>query len=234
MRAGDSALQMRPKTFDGISAINTTFPLVNIMVDATVPVSQCFETGVRAMSVGGNCSALSYIGLNNRYHCCNALVLNDMGLDSTIALHDAHNGSLVFQKEAFAVTFEFAKPSTDIGFVNFDMAGKRTRILLEVPRRHQVTQLLADAPCTFVGHAKLPLQFFSRHAIASSGHQIDGVEPSCQDGAGMFKDRPGAGIDMATGRACECATASDPREFADDATMWARMDVFVPPFEDGD
>src|SRR6516165_7570673 len=55
---------------------------------------------------------------------------------------------------------------------------------------------MADAPCAFVGHSALALDFLGRNPMPSAGHEIHRKEPDRQFGAGVVKDGSGAWIDV--------------------------------------
>jgi hypothetical protein len=80
-------------------------------------------------------------------------------------------------------------------FINFNIARK---LILPVNHCHVLANLMADAPCGFVSHTKLALQFFASYAMARRGKQIDRVEPQLQRRATIFKRSANSWVDVMT------------------------------------
>ncbi len=70
--------------------------------------------------------------------------------------------------------------------VNLDMAVKR---IVTVNLAHVLEDFVAHAPSALVGHAKLALEFFGRHAMARRGEQIHGIKPLLERRAGPLEGR---------------------------------------------
>jgi len=79
--------------------------------------------------------------------------------------------------------------ANDLGFINFDQAGKRASARGE----HAAAQLGADQPRRLVGaEGELALQLQSRDAVGVGGHQISGPEPGGQRQLGVMHDGSGS------------------------------------------
>lgn len=111
----------------------------------------------------------------------------------------------LFEPFAF-ISLRFCLPPK-IRFIDFNVLAFTAERAAEIGRAHKFAKFVRHTPSRFVSNAKLTLQFFRRHAVASAGHQIHGEEPEREASAGLLEDRPGAREDVVTAFLTGKATA---------------------------
>lgn len=83
--------------------------------------------------------------------------------------------------------------AADTGFINLDMTGQQRSCFAMV---HLLADFVTDPPGGLVGHAKLALQIFAAHAVASGDEKADCIEPNLQQCPRVLKDRADSRIDV--------------------------------------
>ena len=73
------------------------------------------------------------------------------------------------------------------------MPGKQ---LLDFTFVHLLADFVTHPPSSFVGHSKLPLEFFSAYTVACRDKQIDRIEPNLERCSCILKDGACRGIDV--------------------------------------
>jgi hypothetical protein len=86
------------------------------------------------------------------------------------------SGRYALSTGEYAVLFTSLRATCRVRFVNFNMAVQRVTPFV-IGRRYQLANLMAHAPCAFVGHTQLSLNFFGRNAVSVAGHQVDYKTP---------------------------------------------------------
>ena len=110
---------------------------------------------------------------------CVATVFSIIGIGSRLAvthLCGARDENLVMDAPAFA-----SGPSTDPGFIHFDMFLRLAANLVVLGAHHPGAELMKDAKGRLVARqAKLPLKLDSRHSGRLAGDQVSRPEPGRQ------------------------------------------------------
>ena len=86
-------------------------------------------------------------------------------------------------------------PPTNIGFVNFDVAGQRR---LTINLTHMFADFFSHAKRCWIRNSQLTLQFLRRYAVPCRGEQIHGIEPLLQRCMGPIKHSPDHRINLKT------------------------------------
>jgi len=103
---------------------------------------------------------------------------DDLRHDLAIALDCTENFRL-----ALCATTTFAlSRSTNIGFINLDLARKMVKIITQ-----QRTDLFEHTPCRLISYPCFTLDLFSRDTASSGTHQINGMKPQFQRCSRFFK-----------------------------------------------
>src|SRR5208283_1845483 len=134
-------------------------------------------------------------------------------------LYGARDENLVMDAPAFA-----AGPSSDPGFIHFDMFMRLAANLVALGARHPGAQLMKDAEGRLIARqAKLPLKLDGRHSRRLTGDQVSRPEPGRQRSVAALHDGPGHHADVfATGSAAHNAgTRLETERPADNAAPWA-------------
>ena len=176
MRAIDPALHRCPKAFNAVgrSAIKADI-FVRAVVDRHVPVAAIGQAKVGAQFVGVDRAARDHIGVDHRQQGGAALVGDNLRHHVPAALNHAQHDRL-----------GRAEPA-DESLVNLDMLAGTANRSIAVHVAHVFADFMAHAPRRFVGHAKLALDLFRRHAVPGGREQKHDVEPVAQRRAGALK-----------------------------------------------
>src|SRR5208283_4556559 len=132
-------------------------------------------------------------------------------------LYGARDENLVMHAPAFA-----AGPSSDPGFIHFDMFLRLAANLVALGAHHPGAQLMKDAEGRLIARqAKLPLKLDGRHSRRLTGDQVSRPEPGRQRCVAALHDGPGHQADVfATGSAAQNAGARlETERLADDAAL---------------
>ena len=177
----DASLQMFPEIFQPVDVRIVQDIFARSMIHRLVRELFFFvQSFVRAQLVCVNRRALLNICLNG---CKGFLadIRDNLCHHLAVALqHSKHNRLLLCSSGDLSLC-----PSADISFVALNL-GRRQR-KFAVHFRHVLTDLVSNAKRALVGHAKLPLQLFTRNAMPGSGEQIHRVEPKLQGCPTVFK-----------------------------------------------
>ena len=134
-------------------------------------------------------------------------------------LHGAGDENLVMDAPAFA-----AGPSSNPGFIHFDMFLRLAANLVALGAHHPGAQLMKDAEGRLVARqTELPLKLDGRRSRRLAGDQVSRPEPSRQRRVAALHDGPGHQAYVpATGAAAQNARARlETERLADDAAPWA-------------
>lgn len=185
----DASLQMFPEVFQSVDVRVVQDIFLRSVIHSLVRVSFFVQSFVGAKFVRVNRRTLLDIRLNNRLQSFLADIRDNFRHHLPVALqHPKHNGFVASVTASHSLC-----PSADIRFITLNLAGQRK---FAVNFRHVLTDLMADAKRAFVGHAKLPLQFFTRNAMTRRGEQIHGIEPKLQRRPAVFKQCADSGMKM--------------------------------------
>ncbi len=133
-------------------------------------------------------------------------------------LHGASDESLVVDAPAFA-----SGPSSDPGFIHFDMLLRLVADLVALGAHHPGAELVKDAEGRLVARqAELPLKLDGRHPGRLAGDQVSRPEPGRQRRVAALHDGPGhQAYVFATGAAAQNAWARlETERPANDAAPW--------------
>ena len=126
---------------------------------------------------------------------CVATVFSIIEIGSRLAvthLYGARDEALVMDAPAFA-----PGPSTDPGFIHFDMFLRPAANLVVLGAHHSGAELMKDAEGRLVARqAKLPLKLDSRHSGRLAGDQVSRPEPGRQRCVTSLHDGPGHKADV--------------------------------------
>lgn len=159
MGGANGALQVLPEVFQSVDVRVVQSVFLRAVIDRLVGESFFVQSFVGAQLVSVNRGALFNIRLNNRLQSFLANIRDNFRHHLPVALQHSKHNRLV---SGVAASHSFC-PATDIGFIALNLARQRK---LAVHFRHVLADLMADAKRAFIGYAKLPLQFFSRNAMA--------------------------------------------------------------------
>ena len=221
----DAVFKPRPKALSDVDVMDTINPLVGRMVDGAVVVTE-----PRDFSVGGKLvGADSRAGLD---------VLQDVPLQG-LALHvrdyAGHYVAAAFDHSkhyrlARRATAALAArtPSTDIGFVRFDVPAKRR---IAVNLGHVFANFVSHAPSRLVSHAKLALEFLRWNAMPGRGEQIHGIEPFLERRARSLEGRSDHRMDVMTAPFARIGRLfGELVELGIAIALWTNRRVAVPQF----
>ena len=110
-------------------------------------------------------------------------VWHNTGHDRAAAFDHAEYSD--FMGRSATATFARAA-SADHRFVNLNVARERS---VAVYKAKVLSDLMTHAPCRFVIHGQLALQFFGGNTVAGRGEQVHGVKPLLQGNMGLLERR---------------------------------------------
>ena len=134
-------------------------------------------------------------------------------------LHGAGDENLVMDAPAFA-----AGPSSNPGFIDFDMLLRLAANLVALGTHHPGAELMKDAEGRLIARqAELPLKLDGRHSGRLAGDQVSRPEPSRQRRVAALHDGPShQAYVFATDAAAQNARARlETERLANDAAPWA-------------
>lgn len=190
VRPGNRPLQLVPVAFNRVGVMNAADVLLAGVVHRAVRVAEAFKALIAWRFVGADDRARRDIVDDMLFKHFARDARDGASAQTPVTLHHTHDDGFVGAFGAANAVFLIA---TDYGFVNLDMAAERTLI---VGLRHQFAKFMAHPPRGFVSAANLPLDFLSRDAVASTGHQIHREKPVGQFGARLVKDRIRAWVNV--------------------------------------
>ncbi len=182
MGTQNTPFQVRPVTFNRISVMDAVFPLIGVVMNSAMIVSQFRKDSIRHHFIGADSRAFLYVFSNDRQQRFPFNVVDNSSHNITVTLKHTENAGFlgIFRSRT---TDKFLS-STNIRFINLYMTGKA---IVTVNDSHVFTDFMADTPRTFISHAQLPLEFFSRDSMTSCGKQVHGIEPLLQRGTGFLE-----------------------------------------------
>src|SRR5581483_8967261 len=193
--AADSALQQRPKPFDGVR-VNVPIDVdVLAMVNAPMVIALLRQRLVGVGLIGVDDGLFEHLGCDFVEHCTLDVVGHDFGRDgSRLTVHptlrESKHLGLALNAALDAGSASSASPvrfAADVGLINLDGAFGNRRVALI----HERADAVEHAPRRLVGHAKLALKLFRGDTAASAGHQVERVEPQAKRRGRILKDGSG-------------------------------------------
>jgi hypothetical protein len=185
-QAIDAALERSPKAFNRVhaSAVRCRVDL-GLMLNPNVVIAVVRKVFVAAKFIRVDGRSGQDMLIDKCVHGRLRAACDNAGNEFAAAFQHPNNAGLVT-----LVTAAHARDgAADQGFVNFDFIANAAQGVVAIQRAHILADFVAHAPSRFVGHAKLTLDFLSRHAVAGAAKQKHDVEPVAQGRAGPLKGR---------------------------------------------
>lgn len=189
--AADAAFEMLPKVLHPINVRVALGVFMVAVVNRLVLVAALFQTAIRTKFIGVNRGTLFHVGFDDGLQRGLFAVRNDLRHHLAVALQHAKDNRFVGR----ATPTNACAMTSDIGFINLDLAGKRK---LAVHLCHVLADFVTHAPRRLVSHAKLAFQLFRGNPVAGSGEKVDRIEPRLQRSAAVLEKSPGGRVKVMT------------------------------------
>ena len=195
VRSSDRPLQLSPEAFKAVNVGVAIGPLFRAMLHCLVVVSKVGKYLIRWPFVGTDAGSGRNVVEYVRDQGFAAGAWNNLGHQVAATLQHTEDDGFAFGPPASEAVFPTGTLAADIGFVNFDMAGKG-RVAVRVC--HVLADFMAHTPSALVGNAQLARQFLGRDAVTGRGKEIHGVKPFREGCTRPLKGCSRHGVDVMT------------------------------------
>lgn len=191
MRPVDPALKLRPETLDRVDcrAGRADIFLAHV-VHRLVPVAQGAKRAVAHVFVGMDLAIRFHVSADDRHNRRAAAVRDNLGHDLAAMFQHPENDSLAAPAHAASGV------ASDERFIDLDALERPAHRIVAINRAHVFADLVAHAPRSFVGHAKLALDLFRRNAVPTGAELEHHEKPVAQRGPRAIKRRASGGINL--------------------------------------
>lgn len=193
MSAAHAALEVRPKSFDGVRARLVARPFLAPVIHRIMTITQLAQRAVSRRFVRAYRAVFGHVRFDDREQSGILRVRDDIGHQIIAELDHAENSCLFVPSAGTADLGAAVLAATDMRLVDFDLPAKA---VVAVHGDRELTDLMTDTPCGLVGHAQLSLKLFSRYSVAGRGEQVHRIEPQLQGNPGALEGGTGAGINV--------------------------------------
>jgi len=180
MSSLNASFDLAPKSFQGINVVDAIDVFSNPMMNVTMPKTPSVQVGIRFKFIGTNRTSDFNVILDNALKGFFGNIGDNLSHNIPATFYHPKDNGFAF----CAATATPMMPSPDHGFIGFDMARK---VAIPINSCHILSNLMGHTPSSFIGNAKLPLEFFCRDTMTGGSEKIHGIKPLLKRGMGVLK-----------------------------------------------
>ena len=189
--AEDAALEMRPKTFDGVGGHIALGVFLHTVTDDAVNVALAREAVVCGEFVREHLRVVGHELPDNRHKCLGLRVLDLHCADGTLALHHSEDRSLGLHTAALvalsALAFVLVRlASAEVHLVHFNLALKGRRVVLCV----ECADLVENEPRGLLRHMNVAAKLMGGYSLLVRRDKVHSHKPLDEGNLSVLKDSP--------------------------------------------